>query len=1235
MSVRVPIRGDSEAANDLRICPKHNLAQLVNGRESLMRKPFSRKFLDMVQGNLISRMFGFVREMVIAAYFGTSRATDLFAIAFTIPTLFRRILGEDMVEKAFLPSFRQLIAANDYRRAWILASRIFNLMMLLLLLIMGFFYLLTPKLVRLIGAGLAASEFHQAEIMTYFILPFMVTIGLASFVGGLLLFLDATATYSLAPVMLSVGVVVGIVALKPQLGMYSLAVGFVLGGILQFLIQIPVLIRAASQSSLDMKYVIAPGERVSELKEVGRQSNWIFWQSVASKTVEVVDRVLASFLVPGSIAALYFAQRLVQLPNSIVGLAVGRAGVTELNDQAQRNDWSGFRNTVITGLRYNIVCMLPLTVLVIVLVGPITSVAFQRGAFDRSSVNLTALAFAFYALGLLGMALWNLYSRVYPALNKNQIPLYSSLGCALVNVGLSLLLVRTPLRHGGLALASSIAFSLNGGILFAAFNVELRRAGQKSIGWQDLGDTLFSTTMASTAGGLTAWILLPWFNERSTLTDLPHFLFDWGEVVALGLAAAGGVFVFLLVLGFWGRFRGGSEAATERVILTGGGTGGHVNPALAIAEAIRAKNPDARFLYVGLRGKAESVIVTRAGYPIHYVWAHGFPGFRPSLALVRFTLSLLVGILQSFYTIATFRPSTIVGTGGYVSAPIIFANTLMRALGVSRARVFIHEQNSVPGKLNRFIGRRADKIYLTFPESKSFFPDNGVVVGYPVRQSVTQEHRPREGPSLPVKIPDGRRVVFAFGGSQGARAINRAVVDALNCLMARRKEVYVIHGVGLLKSSEYDAWNDTAERLQSKYSDREREKIDSFYYAQDYFHNIGDIYSESELVVCRGGAGSLNEISALGKPALIIPKANLPEDHQVMNARAMKRAGAAEIIFEDTIMEETMLLEEVKGEELAEKILALLDNPQLLEDMGRCSRGFMSRNAAEYIAAEIHGSTLPENSVDRITSKPFEPLLGNEELMVLLRHVQQIEKDKYEPQHVIDNPDDLDYYRHRAASLLTSSSWPERNLGVKLIGLLKHEDKLSSLLYLMADRTPASRLQRWFGGDFKQVGFVRRNVLIALQILDKWGQEVEARVYQALGDGYYEVRAQAARTIGHFAEGLIQRQAVTEKLLALIKDRSFEVAIEAALALGYVGADLEVVEALLDLKEHHYWQVRDAALRSVARLLRRGIISDRNWILEETSRFILTTTDFRSHFTIKESYRDLYELCGEEQEDQQ
>jgi UDP-N-acetylglucosamine--N-acetylmuramyl-(pentapeptide) pyrophosphoryl-undecaprenol N-acetylglucosamine transferase len=965
------------------------------------------------------------------------------------------------------------------------------------------------------------------------------------------------------------------------------------------------------------------------MREVGGQSGWILFQSFANKSVEVVERLLASFLVPGSVAALYFAQRLVQLPNAIVGLSVGRAGVTELNDQVQRGDWSGFRDTVVQAIRYNIASMVPLTVLIVALSIPITAVTYKRGAFDATSVEMTSVAFSFYTLGLLGMGLWSLYTRIYPALAKNQVPLYTSLACALVNVVLDVLLVKTPLKHGGIALGSSLAISMNAWMLFVAFNGELRRLGQRGIGWQDLGDMTVATTLASGTGGVTAWALFSRLRGSSLVAGLPHFFSSFADVVAFGLAGAGGALVFLLTLGYWRRFRRGEKGPTDRVILTGGGTGGHVNPALAIAEVVKERNPGARFLYVGVRGKAESVIVTRAGYPIRYVYASAFPGFRPSLALLRFALSLAVGILQSCFWIAAFQPEMIIGTGGYASAPVIFANTVMRAVGLSRARVYIHEQNSVPGKLNLAIGRWADRVLLTFPQTRAWFARNSVVVGYPVRRSVTLEQRHKAESSPPLPIPPGRRVVFVFGGSQGARTINRSLVDALGYLKPRRHELFIIHGVGLINTPEYRAREDTAERLHTRYGVAEREEVASFYYLQDYFHNIGDIYAVSDLVVCRGGAGSLNEISAMGKPALIIPKANLPGEHQIMNARAMRQAGAAEVIYEDTVMEEGVLLEKVEGKELADRILALLDDPQRLATMASCSRAFMRRHALERIAAEIHGTPFPERASDDSGSLQLKPLLTNVQLLRLLERTWEKEKHRYAPHLVVSDLDDLEYYRHRAASLLTSPHWQERNLGVKLIGYLRHEEKLSSLLHLLSDPTPATWLQRIFGGDYRQVGFIRRNVLAALQHLNCWNREAETDVIRALADGYYEVRAQAARTLRHFADRLEEREAVCERLLFLLRDRSFEVVIEAAVALGAVGADRRAIEALLNLKEHHYWQVRDAALKALALLVKRDVIHDRRWVVTEVSRFILTMTDFRSHFTIKETYRQLFDLCRE------
>ncbi|MBW1980600.1 MAG: murein biosynthesis integral membrane protein MurJ [Deltaproteobacteria bacterium] len=1193
-----------------------------------MRKPFSTKFFEMVRGNLISRVFGFLREVVVAFYFGASRATDVFAIAFTIPTLFRRILGEDMVEKAFLPSFRQLVAAGHFRRAWLLARRTFFLMVGCLLLLMALCYLFAPNLVGVIGAGLDVEGFEQAKQMTYYVLPFMLVIGLAAFTGGLLLFLDATGVYAFAPVFLSVGVILGIVVFKPFMGMYSIALGFVLGALLQLFFQVPFLVRAARRNCLHIESVLRPeGESLPELREVGRQSGWIFLQSLASKTVEVVDRLLASFLVPGSVAALYFAQRLVQVPNAVLGLSVGRAGVTDLNDQVQKEDWQGFRCTVVKAIRYNISTMLPVTVFIVSLSAPITAIIFQRGAFGSSSVQLTSLAFALYGLGLLGMSIWSLYTRIFPALARNEIPLYTSLLCALLNVALSLLLVHTPLKHGGLALASSIAFTVNALLLFLALNGELRKRGQRAVGWQDLRETVLSIALASAMGGLIAWGAYGQLHSTATLARMPVLLFHWGEVIALGAALGAGGLAFLCCLGYWGSFHHTGGLLPERVILTGGGTGGHVNPALAIAESIKEQSPAAEFLYVGVQGRAESVIVTRAGYPIRYVRALPFPGLRPSWSLVRFVLALLQGVVHSFWLIATFRPNLIIGTGGYASAPLILANTFMRAVGMSRARVIIHEQNSVPGKLNHLIGRRADQVLLTFPQTKHYFPRNSAVVGYPVRRSVTDKAGSVNKEKLPFAVPAGRRVVFVFGGSQGARAINRAVVDALGHLGQRKQEIFIIHGVGLMNGPQYYAWEDTSERLHRTYDEAQRQEIASYYYAQDYFHNIGDIYAISDLVVCRGGAGSLNEISAMGKPALIIPKANLPGDHQVMNARAMSKAGAAEIIYEDTVIEEGALLERVDGKELAARILSLLDAPERLERMAACSRNFMKQDALQRIMSEIYHGNQQEQPSGEEPTEWEPPLLGNEQLLARLQQVRQQLPERYHPKMVVPSPDDLEYYRHRAASLLAAPHWQERNLGVKLIGLLKHAEKLPSLLYLLTERKPVSRLQRLFGGDYQQVGFIRRNILTALQMLDVWDSEIEARVLESLEDGYYEVRAQAARTMAHFADRLNDRRLAEEKLLALLADPSFEVVLEAALALGKVADDEQVAEQLLELQEHHYWQVRNAALRSVAALVERGVIRDRARIQWRVESFILTMTDFRPHFAIKETYRRLISLC--------
>ncbi|MGQ9484151.1 MAG: glycosyltransferase [Desulfosoma sp.] len=693
-------------------------------------------------------------------------------------------------------------------------------------------------------------------------------------------------------------------------------------------------------------------------------------------------------------------------------------------------------------------------------------------------------------------------------------------------------------------------------------------------------------------------------------------------IPVLGLGAG------LCVSGWWcSRQWRKTLQGPRRVVLTGGGTGGHVNPALAIAEAIKKREPETRFLYVGVAGKAEAVIVKKAGLPLRFVSSRGLPGFRPSLDLVRFGVAVTWGLLQSMGILVRFRPHWIIATGGYVSAPIVMAGFVLRALGIGPVKIFLHEQNSVPGQMNLLLGRYAHRVLLTFPQTLSYFRKNGSVVGYPVRHSILDIPREEARQRLPFPLPEGRRVVFIFGGSQGARTINRAVVEALSVLAAHRDKLFVIHGMGLAVSQDYHAVHDTEALLKARYGEETVASFSDFYYRQDYFHQIAEIYAVSDLVVCRSGAGTLNELARLGKPSLLIPKANLPGDHQVMNARAMKRAGAAEVLFEDTVIEKGELRDHLDGEVLAAKILELLAEEARLQEMSERCRQLFRKQAAARILSELYGDRSFDNGWHYPTLQSFSPLLTNQRLLHRLQKAYNADPLRYDPEQIQGISEDLPYYRYRAAALLVHPSWTMRNLGVKLIGLTRYQEKTATLLHMLLDRTPASRLERWFGGDFRQVGFIRRNVISALMVMNRMDPLVEEALMAAMDDPYYEVRAQACRAVSHFGRYLAGKEPWLKVLLKKLEDRCFEVKVEAARALGEVGTDGRALEALLNLGEAFHWQVRNAALVGVRRLLERQVI----WPCEELShklpRFILTAPDFRPHFVIRENYNAVTRLC--------
>jgi UDP-N-acetylglucosamine--N-acetylmuramyl-(pentapeptide) pyrophosphoryl-undecaprenol N-acetylglucosamine transferase len=202
-------------------------------------------------------------------------------------------------------------------------------------------------------------------------------------------------------------------------------------------------------------------------------------------------------------------------------------------------------------------------------------------------------------------------------------------------------------------------------------------------------------------------------------------------------------------------------------------------------------------------------------------------------------------------------------------------------------------------------------------------------------------------------------------------------------------------------------------------------------------------------------------------------------------------------------------------------------------------------------------------------------------------------------------------------------------LGIKLIGLTKYREKIPTLLTMLSDRTPVSKIKKLFGGDFEQVGFIRRNIVQALQVMDHFDPDVEKHLLAALEDPYFEVRVQACRSAAHFGPFLVGKNGWINGIARRLEDNCFEVVIEAARALGEIGTDRKVAEVLFSMNESHYWQVRNAALCALKRMFERGVVEASEELLSKTSCFILTSTDFKPHFEIKETYAAVRK-CAEE-----
>ena len=419
-----------------------------------------------------------------------------------------------------------------------------------------------------------------------------------------------------------------------------------------------------------------------------------------------------------------------------------------------------------------------------------------------------------------------------------------------------------------------------------------------------------------------------------------------------------------------------------KYLLTGGGTGGHVYPALAIADEIKRRQPDAEFLYVGRRDKLEAWVVPERDYPIRFVRARAFPRSKSIGALLSFALALFCGMVQSALILLRFRPHIIIGTGGYVSAPILFAHGLLSKIALSRSRVFLYEPNAHPGMLNQVAGRLAHRVGIAFEQAGRWFDMKRIaVVGYPVRSEFLVLDKKDARRQL--DLADSEQVVLVFGGSGGAKVINEALVEALPQL-ADRSGLTIVHITGRYAGADYDAVRDTRQAVEKlQLSDKALH-----YRAVEYMGDIHLAYAAADLVVCRGGAGTLTELGVAGKPALIVPLATAAEDHQAANAREMERMGAARVLYQQARWQEGQIYSILDGGDLAQRLLELLDDGEKLRQMAQAAAAVPRRDSLSLIMEEIENISTERRGAALNLEYPMRPSGPPAEANALMRWVQ-------------------------------------------------------------------------------------------------------------------------------------------------------------------------------------------------------------------------------------------------------
>ena len=347
-----------------------------------------------------------------------------------------------------------------------------------------------------------------------------------------------------------------------------------------------------------------------------------------------------------------------------------------------------------------------------------------------------------------------------------------------------------------------------------------------------------------------------------------------------------------------------------KIIIAGGGTGGHLYPGIALARSFQGRFQKCEILFVGTEKGIESKILPREGFPLRTIKVEGWIG-KKSAALIRALFRFPASLLESYRLIKEFGPDLVVGVGGYASGPVLVTAVLMNIKRI------ILEQNVIPGLTNKVLGKFVHQVFASFDGSRPYFPEQKFFYsGNPVRKEILSVSGKKEGEGI---------TILVFGGSQGAHSINQAVVEALDLLGEDHfSSIRWIHQTG-----PHDL-----EWIREAYAKR---KISAE--VEPFIYDMARAYALSDLVICRAGATTLAELTACGKPAILIPFPFAAHNHQEKNALYMKKRGAAEMIGAKNL----------SGNSVAKQIGEILSSSEKMKEMSRAMFSLGKKDAAELI----------------------------------------------------------------------------------------------------------------------------------------------------------------------------------------------------------------------------------------------------------------------------------------------